>query len=205
MKYFRIALLLIFSFCLVCSNVVSASAHRVNIFAYVEGNTVYSESYFSKKNRVHQGKITVFELESGNQLLSGRTDDDGNFNFPIPKEVIKNKTGLKIVLNASQGHRNEWDLQASEIKPDLDTKIEKTPSPVNTILNQDKKETTPTIINSELNNRLKKMESELTAIKSILISQQETGPSMQDIISGIGYIFGLFGVAAFIASKNKTV
>ncbi|WP_027178751.1 hypothetical protein [Maridesulfovibrio bastinii] len=202
MKPLYIFKLLLFTICLIGFQISTASAHRVNLFAYVEGDTIYSESYFSKKNRVHQGKITVFELESGKQILTGKTDDEGNFNFPIPKETLKNHTGLKIVLNASQGHRNKWILKASEINPSLDKKEPSASSTTIAKAPESTSELTETQKNY-LQPRLQKIENELDAIKSILISQQETGPGMTDIIGGIGYILGLFGIAAFVASRKK--
>jgi len=35
------------------------------------------------------------------------------------------------------------------------------------------------------------------------LSQQVTEPGMREIMGGIGYIFGLFGVAAYVASRKK--
>lgn len=204
MKYLCSLKLLLFSCLLIGAYATSASAHRVNLFAYVEGNTVYTESYFSKKNRVHQGKITVFELENGKQLLTGITDDTGNFNFPVPVEVLKNHTGLKIVLNASQGHRNKWILQADEIAPAQDETVPSHEAAAPTQKTETKSMPAATPQQQELMlQQFKKIDNKLDAIKRILIAEQETGPSMQDVISGIGYILGLFGVAAFVASKRK--
>jgi nickel transport protein len=84
-------------------------AHRVNLFAWVEGDTVFTESFFSDGAKSIGSRIDVFDPE-GEILLTGRTDDEGRFSFKIPK-----KTDLTIVLNASMGHRVEYILSASEI------------------------------------------------------------------------------------------
>ena len=87
----------------------SVDAHRVNLFAWVEGDRVYVESKFSGGKRVNAGTITVLDA-AGTELLSGITDENGTFSFKVPK-----KTDLKIVLEASTGHRAEWTVAASEI------------------------------------------------------------------------------------------
>lgn len=87
-----------------------SNAHRVNLFAWVEGDTVYVESKFSSSKRVNKGKIIVTD-SAGTQLLTGTTNKNGEFSFKVPK-----KTELKIVLVAGTGHRAEWTIPASEIE-----------------------------------------------------------------------------------------
>lgn len=84
-------------------------AHKVNIFAYVEGDTVYTESYFPDGKKVEGGKIEVYDSQE-NKLLEGVTDRKGQFNFKSPK-----KDNLKIVLIASMGHKNSYTLSKNEL------------------------------------------------------------------------------------------
>lgn len=39
----------------------TAFAHKVNIFAYVEGDTVYTESYFPDGKKVESGLVEVYD------------------------------------------------------------------------------------------------------------------------------------------------
>lgn len=87
-----------------------AMAHKVNIFAYVEGDVVYTESYFPDGRAVENGIIDVLDA-SGNKLLDGKTDQEGHFSFPLPEK----KEDLTIVINASMGHKNSYLLQKSEM------------------------------------------------------------------------------------------
>jgi hypothetical protein len=86
------------------------NAHRVNLFAWIEGDTVHVESKFSGGKRVNAGKITVLDSEGG-ELLSGITNENGEFSFKIPK-----KTDLKVVIEAGEGHRGEWSINAADIE-----------------------------------------------------------------------------------------
>lgn len=86
-----------------------ALAHKVNIFAYLEGETVHTESYFPDGRPVAAGTIEVLD-ETGRTLLEGKTDPAGKFSFPLPA-----RQDLTIVINASMGHRNTFVLKKDEM------------------------------------------------------------------------------------------
>ncbi len=50
-----------------------AFAHKVYVYAWWEGDTVQTESYFGAKKKVMDGLIQVFDL-SGQKLLEGHTN-----------------------------------------------------------------------------------------------------------------------------------
>ena len=52
--------------------------------------------------------------------------------------------------------------------------------------------------NSKLSNDLRRIQREIAALRADLDK-----PGIKDVFAGIGYIFGLFGVAAFVASRRK--
>lgn len=86
-----------------------AWAHKVNIFAYAEGDKVYTESYFANGQKVNSGEIEVVDA-AGNRLLTGTTDANGLFVFPLAK-----KQTLTITVNAGMGHKNSYVLQREEM------------------------------------------------------------------------------------------
>lgn len=88
----------------------SAFAHKVNIYAYVEGDTVFTESYFPDGKKVQNGKVKVYD-ENGKLLLEGVTDIHGQLNFNCPPNHK-----LNIVLEASMGHRDEYALKLASNK-----------------------------------------------------------------------------------------
>jgi nickel transport protein len=96
--------------CLFCFRIEPVDAHRVNLFAWIEGDTVYVESKFSGGKKVNAGRIIVTDSE-GVELVTGTTNDQGEFSFKIPK-----KTDLKIVLLAGTGHRAQWTIPVTEIE-----------------------------------------------------------------------------------------
>jgi nickel transport protein len=52
--------------------------------------------------------------------------------------------------------------------------------------------------NHKLSSDLRRIQREIAALRADLDK-----PGLKEIFAGIGYIFGLFGVAAFVASRRK--
>jgi nickel transport protein len=88
----------------------TALAHKVNLFAYVEGGMVFTESYFSDGKPVQGGRVLVYDSKD-KLLLEGATDTEGLFNFEIPKI-----DALKIVIDATMGHKNRFTLKKAEVE-----------------------------------------------------------------------------------------
>ena len=84
-------------------------AHKVNIFAWVENGTINTESYFPDGKVVQNGSISVFDSNE-NLLLTGKTDSEGMFSFPVPKG-----DDLTIILDASMGHRATFTITQEEL------------------------------------------------------------------------------------------
>ncbi|MEN8245517.1 MAG: carboxypeptidase regulatory-like domain-containing protein [Thermodesulfobacteriota bacterium] len=88
----------------------TALAHRVNLFAYVDGGKIYTESYFPDGKPVKGGNVLVYDSRE-KLLVQGITDKEGLFNFPVPAV-----DDLKIVIDATMGHRNSFELKKSEVE-----------------------------------------------------------------------------------------
>ena len=187
-------LILIFIFLIIIIMDISVFAHKVNIFAYVEGDKVYTESYFNDGKMCVDSKIEVFDNQ-GNKLLEGLTDKEGAFSFEIPL----GDGDLKVVLIASMGHRAEYTISADELGDTVGSIKEELKEPVSVISPEvssfDLKE-----IQSLIEDALdKKLEPIMREIKK----SQEDKISPTEIIGGIGYIFGIFGIIAYFLSRKK--
>ncbi|MGD2029681.1 MAG: hypothetical protein PVG86_07045 [Desulfobacterales bacterium] len=170
---------------------VPALAHKVIIFAWVEGDTVFTESKFSGGKKAIHAPVVIFDKD-GKKLLEGKTDNKGEFSFKVPKV-----TDLKIVLNAAMGHKAEWTVPESEIREAssiLEKKSVVEPSgPIAVGLS---KEEVQKIVENSLDKKLR-------PILKMISESRNTKPSLTEIIGGIGYIFGLMGIALYFISRNK--
>lgn len=181
-----------------------ALAHKVLLTAYVEGDTVFVESGFSDGTPCRNGRIEVFD-PSGNKLLEGKTNENGDFSFKPPQ-----KTALKVVLNAGMGHRGEYMVTADELQDvvvgDQATRAEPMPAPTaetrkpgeasETVARIDPKEI-EVIVDRVIQKRLRPL------IQLVAKSQRKTGFSPTEIFGGIGYIFGLMGVAMYFRYRKS--
>ena len=212
-------LLLFFIVCglLVCP-AFPAFSHRVHIFAYVEGDTIYTESYFYDGTPVTEGKIEVID-SSQNTVFTGRTDDEGLLSFKITK-----KDDLTIVLDAGMGHRATFQIPAEELSQLKSVKsseeaIPKKPQTASEVKTEvvRSKEEMPTVeaqISSKSVSDIsvedirtvvqEEISRELEPIsKRIARLEKKTGPSVTEIFGGIGYIIGLMGLIMYFKSKAK--
>jgi len=186
-----------------------AAAHKVMIFAWVNGNTVHTESKFSGGRKVKSGKIEVFDPQ-GKLLLSGKTNEQGEFSFPVPQS-----TALKIVLNAAMGHRGEWTISKDEIvnagsgetatSPTQNAAAEKIVPAVETKNSAVQALAVTTALSAEEIQHVveKALDRKLEPIYRMLAESQEHKPTITDIIGGIGYILGLVGLAAYLHARRK--
>jgi nickel transport protein len=170
---------------------VPALAHKVMIFAWVEGDTVFTESKFSGGKKVLNAPVVIFDKD-GKKLLEGKTDNQGEFSFKIPKV-----TDLRIVLNAAMGHKAEWTVPESEIR-EAGIIVEKksAPMPSGPIAVGLSKEEVQKIIEDSLDKKLR-------PIVRMMTESKDTKPSLTEIIGGIGYIFGLMGIALYFKNRGK--
>ena len=167
-----------------------ALAHKVMIFAWVEGDTVFTESKFSGGKKAINAQVEIFDKD-GKKLLEGKTDNNGEFSFKIPKV-----SDLRIVLNAAMGHKAEWTVPESEIREAgaiAEKKSARASGPITVGLS---KEEVKKIIEDSLDKKLR-------PIIRMMTESKNTKPSLTEIIGGIGYIFGLMGVALYFINKGK--
>ena len=178
-----------------------AHAHRVTIFAWVDGDTIHTQSKFSGGKRVHNGEINVFDLD-GDLLLKGTTDKNGEFSFKVPKN-----TSLKIELIAGMGHQNEWIVPVEEIgtiKQDS-SMVSDQPEDSNSVLETKTKASIPVgLTGEELEQVVEQaVEKKLKPVMQILSDLSDPGPGISDILGGIGYIIGLVGIGAYFKNRKK--
>ena len=192
----------------------TAYAHRVMIFAWVEGDTVFTKSKFSKGKKVKGGKIAVYNTQN-KMLLKGKTDDKGEFSFHVPE-----KTTLKIVLYAGTGHRAEWTVPKEDIeemsgenpaksslkKPQAKMPANRIPSePTENLMDEmPATQQSPGPNADEIEQAIEKaLDKKLKPVIKMLSESLDCGPTVSEILGGIGYILGLMGVGAYFHYRRK--
>ncbi len=217
------------AFLMVLTSGTNAFAHKVNIFAYVEGDLVYTESYFPDGRKVEKGTVEVYDSHK-NKLLTGVTDKKGIFNFRPPK-----KDDLKIVIIAGMGHKNSYLLSADELPDTIFTGETHPPllinNPKDTLPAKDstqktskeglqipgekrivpKKGSIPQhdILKQQINFKELKniidqsLDQKLQPImRELAKAKHKEKISFTEIFGGIGYIFGIIGIILYFTKKS---
>jgi nickel transport protein len=181
-----------------------ALAHRVNIFAWVEGEKVFVECKFPDGTKVNEGIIRVLD-SAGKELLNGRTNDKGEFSFKVPK-----LDDVTIVLEAGMGHRADWPLSLQDLsQPGEAPKkaLPAEPHPVSKTEAQPDQESSSAIASPPpegIDQAIEKaLDKKLAPIMKMLAEMHEQRVRLTDVLGGLGYIFGLVGVAAYFKRKRR--
>jgi len=191
---------------LILLNTPCIQAHKIRIFAWEESGTIKTETRFSGGRAAKNAAISVTNKTNSEELLSGTTDEHGFFNFIIPKVAIENRYDLNITVNSGDGHKNSWFLNAADYLGEGENIPPSPPLLPTPPKIQNQHEFSTCVVDDKQLSRIieSTLERKLAPIKRSLAEQQERKTSLQDILGGIGYIFGLAGIAAYFKSQKKT-
>lgn len=213
---------------LVLAGSLPAQAHRVNVFAWLEGDRVVVECAFSRSQPVSKGQVTVYDNVTNKELLQGRTDATGHFSFKVP-EIVREGHGLRIEINAGQGHVSDWVMAADELyeaaaltagfdrakiaennlaeKPGapavLPAHRQLPPQQGQAIVQAPANmpmPATPEHVRQIVNESL---DARLAPIHKHLAAMENRGAGIVEIFGGIGWIIGLVGLWLYYRSRRK--
>ena len=209
----------------------SALAHRVNIFAWTEGDQVVAECGFNGGNKVKQGQVVVFDAATGTKLVEGLTDDQGVYRFSV--SAAGKAHGVRIVIKAGEGHQNEWTVDAAELAsvqpaaPASAASSAASPTTSSALApaavaagtapaansgpqaqpNPKAEKTSPqpaaNISAAELQNIVNAaLDVKLGPIRRELAEMRVARPGFSEIFGGIGWLVGLAGIALYFKGRR---
>ncbi len=178
-----------------------ALAHHLSVFAYVSGGDIVVQASFGHNRPVKGGEVSV-KTGAGKLLFQGKTDGRGMLRFPRP-QLPKNGT-VKITVSGGPGHQGSWTMTPA----DLGNGMAETEAPAERKSAIQPASHSSPALSEEEQKYLSRLISEAVAreiepLKAMMARQVESGPSLQNIIGGIGWLVGLGGLAAAWASRKK--
>lgn len=202
------------------AGVGTGHAHRVMIFAWIDGDTVHTQSKFPGDRAVSAGEVTVCDM-NGNPLFSGKTDEQGNFSFGLDRTAGAGDVQIKLV--AGMGHQASWTLTAEEMAVTrAGAEAEAAPLP-----EKGKTEAEPSMKPLQKSRQVSApktpmtqgpglseadvqrivdaaLERKLSPVMGMLVAiQEKMAVGLDDVVAGIGYILGLTGIAAYAYTRGK--
>lgn len=162
--------------------------------AWTEGAAVMVEGAFSDGSAAKDAIVTVYNQETGEVMLEGKTDEAGMFSFPVTQKVE-----MKVEVNAGMGHVASSIIPVEDITSlagDTDASAAgsvKMPQEQLTAAPglQISKQEMQRIIDKSLKKQLRPVFEQIEARK------------VTDILAGVGYIIGLVGLAAYVNYRKR--
>lgn len=186
---------------------VGAEAHRLKLFATVEGGVVHGYGFFIGGGRPSEAQLVIRDA-SGTELFRGPTGADGSFSF-TPAVA----SDLDLSIDAGDGHAAETRISANRFPPNG------TFSPIGPASAAGGADTPKTIPDKEPSPRLDASGQDLAMLvdRSVdrAVSRQIT-PLLEayaeadgrarfnDVISGIAVIIGMAGLLLWGRARRRT-
>lgn len=202
-----------------------ARAHRVNIFAWVEGGAIRCESSFVSGRPARDARVTITLADSGTVMGSAVTDARGQCALPVTPELRAAKADLIIEVQAGEGHRNVWTMPAGEYlsapvetpgtsavatapggtppAPSRDApRVSAPASPAHVGGMQPR---TDAVIDEAVLRRIvaEAVSEQIAPLRHSLAAMQSGAPRMADVAGGIGFLVGLAGIALWARSRHR--
>jgi hypothetical protein len=180
-----------------------ASAHRIDVSVDLAGGKVIVAARYHDDTPVSDADVAVTDPE-GSLLAEGTTDADGRFLFTVSTIPVH----LNVVVETGDGHRGATTVSREELAGLLDgeehghAEHESSAS-----------EPTPDDDSSANHDDLHEIEAALTRVETELheiahelehVRERDAGTSFDRVLAGVGFIFGLTGVAAYCLARRPT-
>jgi len=192
-------LFLLFSLFLILISVKATLAHKVNVFGYREANCIIGEAYFSDGSPCKKCLVEIYDKQ-GKKIAQTTTDERGKF-----KVLVNEKGSVKIKLIAGEGHLAEYEIEdLKEVAEKNQISFQKEIS--KKVVKSKNSQIQASISKDELKNIVREVVAKETeGIKSMLMDLKKdmNKTKIHEIISGIGYIFGIWGIIALLKTRKR--
>ena len=187
----------------------AAEAHKILVFAYETNGFVVAEAKFSSGRPAQKVEITVLS-ETEETLHTGLTDKMGVYQFSTRHLGEKNSGDLTIRVDDGMGHIGTWLLEEAEYLnrgAEHQHVLDNNPVTSPPISEKEKLEVDTQLDHQTIEQIVartvsKTVAREIAPLKQTIAEQKHKSTTLQDILGGLGYIFGLAGIAAYYKSKK---
>lgn len=190
-------------FLILVSVSTGASAHKLKVFATVDGSAIAGYAFFIGGGRPQDATLIIQDAE-GQELYRGSTDDTGTYSWQPPQPA-----DLKIIVDAGDGHVADAKITRERF-PSAEAAPQTAQAKINNDLPNSKvPDATPssTVTGSCGANDIERLVGEAVSrqVRPLLEAYAEAGDraKLTDLVGGIGMIFGLAGMAMWGFSRKR--
>lgn len=178
-----------------------AFAHKVIASVYTEGEVISGDIGFSNGDMAQHALVEIFDPQ-GNKLGEVKTDEDGLFTFRPTRAVTH-----IFRANLGGGHVAEVRMEADELpaiagaSPAAQTQAA---TPAVQSGNAMSQEVAPAALAMAAQEKLiaTVVQKQIVPLRREIAAYQEK-TNLQNVLGGIGYILGLFGLGFYLAARRR--
>lgn len=188
---------------LIAAASLSAGAHQLRVFASPDGGQIGGQVYFVGGGPARNAPVTV-EAPGGEALGATETDSEGTFTF-TPERAVDHT----FIVDLADGHRDAFTVTAdslpiaAEAPPAEDAAPDS--EPVEGPAEPSEPRATPGAVETGGQDALRQATEEAVSRQIRPLREQIDALAkerrLQDIVGGIGYIFGIIGLYIIIRQR----
>lgn len=178
------------------ANPLTVMAHKIKVFATVEGDKISGYAYLGGGARVKNAAVRILAADD-TVLKETVTDTAGAFRFQA-----KSPVDHRIIVDAGGGHVAEFTVKAAEL---AELAPSDTTSPAITVADE-------AYSHSEIDNRLSTTQLQAVVDKAVArqlrplreqLDAYQAEVRWRDVLGGIGYIIGIAGIAFYFLGRRQ--
>lgn len=180
----------------------SAYAHKLYVYPdSIEGATVHGRAYFPGDVPAQHSEVIVRDA-SGREFGRTKTDEKGKFTFTASERV-----DLYLVAETPDGHVGTYTIHASELPDSLPASGPTAGSGSGVVSQATGHAGVPAAVAGEdselaVRDRLTELSTQIQLLRR-QVSESEERLRFRDILGGIGFIFGLAGLALYMKARRR--
>jgi len=180
-----------------------ASAHGIAVFASWEGGAIKGKAYATGGGAIKAATVRITNAATGELLGETISDDKGEFSFQPAL-----RCDHRIVVEIDAAHSAQYIVPADELPDSLplppeDSGREPVELPAREHAQHQYANEHPQHQGDDIRALVESAVSKHIAPLRVQLDQFEKKRRLHDIIGGVGYIFGVAGVAFYILAKRQ--
>ena len=169
----------------------TAAAHGIHLSAHAHGDSIHGSAHFNDDTPVRGAKVLALD-STGEKIAETETDQQGEFTVKA-----KYRCDHRLLLDTGDGHGAEYLVTAAQLSPDLPARegvaVTTSAAPLSSATHQHTHAAGGDL--EALHDEVRQLREQLT--------QYERRVRLRDVLGGIGYIVGIFGVAYYVLARKR--
>jgi nickel transport protein len=183
---------------MVVVSVLPAAAHKVRIFASVDGTSIVGFVHFGSTARARQAAVSLLDA-GGDEIARTRTNDRGEFRFAAAR-----RTDHTVVVDLGDGHTARFTIPAADLPPTLAgggiepstiASARAAVPAVGMVAEGTSPAALKALIDEAVARQVRPLREQLAAY--------EDKVRWHDVLGGLGYIAGVTGIACYVLGRRR--